>query len=154
MNTKTKILLRIVETWDIQEKPEYRGFRCANCQKYIHKAYYYWLDGGGYLTPIHFCKKCQKKLESFQIKIIKPRLPVNRKTFGLNFGEKIFKICKNISKKWNTKAKPTYKIFTCDKCGRNMYRAYHVWLNIDSRLIEVHFCKKCGDKLEINKFKG
>lgn len=152
MDTKTKTLLRIVETWKLQEKPEYRGFRCANCQKYMHKAYYYWLKGGGFLTPVHFCKKCQKKFESLKIKIMKPSLTVNRKTFGLDFEKKITKICKDIIKKWDTKAKPIYKIFTCDNCKKNMYKAYHTWLNIDNCLAEVHFCKNCGDKLKLNKF--
>jgi len=32
MDAKTKTLLRIVKTWNIKEKPEYRGFRCASCQ--------------------------------------------------------------------------------------------------------------------------
>jgi type II secretory ATPase GspE/PulE/Tfp pilus assembly ATPase PilB-like protein len=28
-------LLRIVQSWNINKGPEYRGFRCANCQRYI-----------------------------------------------------------------------------------------------------------------------
>ena len=154
MKAKTKTLLRIVETWKLSEKPEYRGFRCANCQRYMHKAYYYWLNDGGYLTPVHFCKKCQKKFELSKIQITKPRLSVNRKTFGLDFGKDFIERCKNLIKKWNTKAKPTYKIFTCDNCGKNMYKAYHCWLNINGLLIEIHFCEKCGNKLGLNKFRG
>jgi len=68
MDAKAKILLRIVKTWDIQEKPEYREFRCANCQRYIFKAWHYYLDEGGYKTPVHFCKKCGDKLGLNKIK--------------------------------------------------------------------------------------
>jgi len=154
MDKKTKTLLKIVETWDINEKPEYRGFRCANCQKYMLKAYYYWLDGGRYKTPVHFCQNCQKEFESRKIQITKPRLLVNRKTFGLDFGKDFVQMCEKIVKKWNTKAKPKYKIFICDKCGKNMYKAYHTWLNLNGLLVEVHFCEKCGNKLGLNKFRG
>jgi len=126
MDTKTKTLLKIVETWSLSQKPEYRGFRCANCQKYIHKGYYYWLDGGDYKTPVHFCKKCQRKFESGKIKITKPTIPVNRQTFGLNFPENFIHLFKNLIQNWDTKAKPIYKIFTCDNCGKNMYKTYHV----------------------------
>lgn len=58
-----KILLQIVKKWKISKKPEYRGFRCANCQKYIHKAWHYWLNEGGYKIPVHFCNKCKAKLK-------------------------------------------------------------------------------------------
>ena len=92
MNAKTKTLLKIVETWKLNEKPEYRGFRCANCQKYMHKAYYYWLDTKGYKTPVHFCRQCQKLFESFHIRITKLSHPINRKTFGLKFEQKFIYI--------------------------------------------------------------
>jgi RNase P subunit RPR2 len=153
MDAKTKTLLRIVKTWNIKEKPEYRGFRCALCQKYIHKAYYYWLDSSEYLTPVHFCKDCRKKFETGKIQVTKPCLSVNRKTFGLDFEKNFIQKCKNLIKKWNIKSKPIYKTFTCDNCGKNMHKAYHTWLNIDGRLVELHFCKKCGNKLGLNKFK-
>jgi transcription elongation factor Elf1 len=147
MDNKTKILLKIVKTWNLSEKPEYRGFRCAYCQKYLHKAFYYWLDGAGYKTPVHFCKKCQKDFESGKIRITKKALPINRKIFGLKFDENFIQICKNIIKNWNTKAKPVYKIFTCDYCGKNMYNSYQTWLNIDVSLVEMHICKNCWNKL-------
>jgi HAD superfamily hydrolase (TIGR01549 family) len=52
----------MVKTWDINPNPEYRGFRCAKCQKYIKKAWHCYLKAGGYRTPVHFCNACQKKL--------------------------------------------------------------------------------------------
>jgi len=152
MDIKTKTLLRIVKTWNLSEKPEYRGFKCANCQRYLHKAYYYWINRNGYKTPIHFCKKCQKEFESGKIQITKPCLPINRKFFGLKFDQGFIKMCKEIIKKWNTKAKPVYKNFTCDYCRKNIYKAYHTWLNLNGILCEVHFCQNCAFKLKLNRF--
>jgi len=40
---KQHALLRIVQTWNLNPKPEYRGFRCANCQRYIHRSWHHWL---------------------------------------------------------------------------------------------------------------
>ena len=57
------LLLQTVWTWKINEKPEYRGFRCANCQRYIYKAWHHWLKTGGYKTPIHFCNECEANLK-------------------------------------------------------------------------------------------
>ncbi len=57
-----KALLKIVRTWIIKLTPEYRGFRCADCQKYIHKAWHHFLNYGGFKTPVHFCNKCQRKI--------------------------------------------------------------------------------------------
>lgn len=42
-------------------RPEYRGFRCADCQRYLHKAWHYYLNYNGFKTPVHFCNICQKK---------------------------------------------------------------------------------------------
>lgn len=56
-----KILLKIVQSWKINPRPEYRGFRCADCQRYLHKAWHNFLDYGGFKTQIHFCKGCWKK---------------------------------------------------------------------------------------------
>lgn len=55
------LLLEIVKSWQIPQLPEYRGFRCANCQRYIFKAWHYLLNKNEYLTPVHFCKNCQRK---------------------------------------------------------------------------------------------
>lgn len=68
-----KILLRIVKNWKISLTPEYRGFRCADCQKYISSAWHHWLKQGGYRTPVHFCNTCEDKFKSLKIKgIYKP----------------------------------------------------------------------------------
>ncbi|MCL5784224.1 MAG: hypothetical protein M1142_02620 [Patescibacteria group bacterium] len=59
-----KTLLKIVKTWNIKMQPEYRGFRCADCQRYLHKAWHHYLNYGGFKTPVHFCNNCQKKFGS------------------------------------------------------------------------------------------
>ena len=152
MNTKTKILLRIVETWKINERPEYRGFRCANCQKYMHKAWYHWLDFGGYKTPIHFCNNCEQDFKLSKIQISKPQIKVDKAKFNPKLPEKIKTKIIKIADSWNTAAKPVYKMFICDDCGKNMVKAYHVWANLKGILVETHFCKDCGEKLGLNKF--
>lgn len=57
-----KILLETVKSWHIKRKPEYRGFRYAHCQKYMHKAWHIWFEDGGYKCEIHLCKNCYQKL--------------------------------------------------------------------------------------------
>ena len=56
-------LLKIVKKWKINRKPEYRGFRCGGCQKYLHKAWHHWLKKGGYKTLVHFCNSCERKFK-------------------------------------------------------------------------------------------
>jgi hypothetical protein len=121
---RQKSLLRIVKTWKISRKPEYRGFRCANCQKYIHKAWHCWLKEGGYQTPVHFCNNCEVNL--------KLKIKGTYKTFT------------PLDSKHLTG-------FTCDNCGKKMYKAWHVWTKKDGILSEAHFCKKCGKKLGFGK---
>jgi len=144
-----RILLQIVQTWNLNPNPEYRGFRCANCQKYMRKAWYHWLTEGGYKTPVHFCNDCEEKFKSNKIKINKPKIVINRSRFKLS-GEKKDELMR-LPKKWNTKVRPIYKMFTCDSCNRDMYRAYHIWLTEKGNLIEVHLCKKCGEKMGFSK---
>lgn len=146
-----KILLEIVKTWNLSEKPEYRSFRCANCQKYINKAWYHWLTSGNYITPVHFCDKCEKDFLYSKIIINKPEINIDRNKFGLKFSEEINKKIRKIVKNWNTN-QHEYKAFTCDDCEKEMIKAYHVWFNMDKTLVEVHFCKECGDKLKIDKY--
>jgi len=145
-----KTLLQIVKTWNINPGPEYRGFRCANCQKTIRKAWYHWLATVGYKTPVHFCNECEKKFKLNKIKVKKPILKVNKSKF-IQFPENINLKLQKAVRKWNTKSKPIYKIFTCDNCGKKMFKAYHIWFNSKGTLIEVHFCRQCGDKIGILK---
>jgi len=139
-----EVLLRIVRTWKPSERPEYRGFRCANCQRRIHKAWHHWLDASGYKTPVHFCDSCERKFRSSKIEITKPEIKVNRKTFGMKFPPNIERKLREAAARWNTKAKPKYKTFECDACGQKMHKAWHVWFNDSGKLVEVHFCKEDG----------
>lgn len=144
MNSQ-KTLLKIVKTWNINPKPEYRGFRCANCQKVIREAWYHWLVMNGYKTPVHFCNRCENKFRLNKIKIEKPVIKVNKSKF-MDFPENIKSKLQKAVHNWNIKSKPIYKIFTCDSCGKNMFKAYHIWFILKGTLIEVHFCRQCGEK--------
>jgi len=104
-----KILLQIVKKWKISKKPEYRGFRCANCQKYMHKAWHYWLNEGGYKIPVHFCNKCKVKLK-FKNK-------VDYKTFTCdNCGKKMHKAWHV----WTKKDGVLSEAHFCKKCGKKL----------------------------------
>jgi len=143
---KQDFLLRIVKTWNLNPKPEYRGFRCADCQKYMKKAWHYWLNKGGYKSPVHFCSKCNKDFELDRLEVKKPTLKVNKSKF-LKFPRNISLKLKEIVDKWNIKTRPAYKVFACDNCAENMHKAYHVWAVQEKILTETHFCKQCGDKI-------
>jgi len=141
-----KVLLRIVQTWNLSPKAEYRGFRCANCQNYMKKARYHYLVTGGYKTPVHFCNKCEDKFKSNSIEIKKPIIKVKKSGFISKFQKDIKKKLEKISGNWTGKTKPIFKIFTCDDCGINIYKANHMWVVLKGILIELHFCKKCYPK--------
>ena len=59
---REKEILRIVRLWRIKRTPEYRGFRCAKCQRVMRKAWHVWLRDGGFKVEVHFCKRCYAKL--------------------------------------------------------------------------------------------
>jgi len=141
-----KVLLRIVQTWDLSPNPEYRGFRCANCQKSIRKAWYHWLVGGGYKIPVHFCSKCEKTFILNKIKINKPIIKVEKEKF-LEFSGKIQAFLGKIVDGWSIKTKPIYKIFTCDYCSKNLYRAFHIWNTKKGIFVETHLCRQCKDRI-------
>ena len=104
------VLLQIVRTWKISRKPEYRGFRCANCQKYIHKSWHRWLRTGSFKTPVHFCNDCEKKIKLLRIKGI-------YKTFTCDkCGQKMRKSWHVWTKKDNVLAEDHF----CKKCGEKL----------------------------------
>ena len=109
-NLEQKTLLRIVRSWKINKKPEYRGFRCANCQKYIYKSWHYWLKRGGYQTPVHFCNKCQVQLRALKNKAV-------YKTFACdNCGKKMSKAYHV----WNKKNEVLSESHFCKNCGSKL----------------------------------
>ncbi|GEM_PF-2000026 len=141
-----EILLKIVKSWNIREKPEYRSFRCALCQKYIKKAFYYWLNSKEYFTPVHFCKFCQKLIKKEAIKIKKKNF-LRKKEYFLNENFFSFNLEK-ILKKLNGKKQSFYQNFSCDFCQKKLFKAYHCWIVKKNKLIELHFCKKCYLKMK------
>ena len=135
-------LLKIVQTWNISPKPEYRGFRCANCQKYMHKAWYHWLKSGGFVGPVHFCNQCERGFNKDNIKIINPQVKIDRSKF-LNYPVRVKELLIKTAGSFPVKDSPVYKIFTCDKCHKNHFKMFHVWDKQGKDLVEAHFCKKC-----------
>lgn len=133
-----EFLLKIVQTWHIKNKPAFRGFKCGNCGKILHKAWHNWLNSGGFKTPVHLCNKCQYGLE-----IKSPRVKIDRIKIKI-WSRVDIKLIKKIITNWRIDYKPIYKRFVCDLCGKNIYRAYHLWFNLDSILSEIHFCRKCA----------
>ncbi len=161
-----EILLSIVETWNPSQTPEYRGFKCANCQKFKNEAWYHWVNTGGYRLPIHMCNDtCEPAFRAGQIKIDDSRRNiVDRNKFGLPYPEKAVERFKEIVSSWPEYEDPQLKEFTCDNCskvltleelpdGSLQRQGYHVWWKMpdNKTLAEFHFHKNCGDNLEINK---
>lgn len=155
-----KKLLKIVQTWNLNETPEFRGFRCANCQEYKNEAWYHWLDFGGYKLPVHMCdEKCEKQFKSGRI-IINPakKIEVDRDSFGIKFRPKTINRFREIVDSWRQK-EPELKPFSCDECGNKLEidtndgkrKGFHVWWKIpnDKTLTELHFHKHCGNRLGI-----
>lgn len=165
-----EILLEIVETWRPSETPEYRGFRCANCQQYKNQAWYHWVNTGGYRLPIHMCDdKCEPAFQSGNILIDQSkRAQVDRKTFGnsYKYSEKAVQKFRQIVSTWPKYQKPELKAYTCDNCSLEleidpkdgMRKGYHVWWKMDppdgeasdgQTLAELHFHKECTIPLGI-----
>ena len=144
---KQDALLRIVQTWNLNPKPEYRGFRCAHCQRYIRRSWHHWLHSKGYKTPVHLCQDCEKKSRKGNLKVVARERSVVKSRFSLNLSEKVTQDLRGIVRSWRSLDKVIHKSFTCDKCKASVYKAYHVWTYIDKDLVETHFCKHCKDQL-------
>lgn len=158
-----QILLQIVETWRPSEWPEYRGFRCANCQEYKNQAWYHWVHAGGYRLPIHMCDdKCEPDFRSGHIQIDESKIAqVDRVTFGLGYqySDEAKKRFGEIVTSWPKEKEPELKAYSCDECSNDleidqndgMRKGYHVWWKMDDgkTLAELHFDRDCGHKLGI-----
>lgn len=158
-----RVLLSIVETWRLSEKPEYRGFRCANCQQYKNEAWYHWVNTGGYRLPIHMCDDtCEKAFRSHSIIIDESkRLQVNREDFGQTYSytpEAIQKF-RQIVGTWPEYKEPVLQAYTCDLCNLELTidaadgqrKGYHVWWKMDDgkTLAELHSHRECAASLGI-----
>src|SRR3989304_4142948 len=149
MEVYQKFLLRIVRTWDLKSEPEHRGFRCANCQEYMKKAWHHWLNIGGYKTPVHFCRKCEADFLSFRIKVKNPEREVAKGNFKYNLPNIIKEKLQRIADRWDVGGAPIYKVFVCDNCQRKMDKAWHIWFFTRKILVEAHLCKECGKELGV-----
>lgn len=158
-----KLLLQIVEKWDLNEIPEYRGFRCANCQEYKNEAWYHWLNNEEFRLPIHLCNDtCEPTFKDGTININQAKLHhIDRATFGNKhaYSENVVKRFQQIVNNWPDYKEPELKAFTCDECGKDLdidpqdgaRKGYHVWWKIPDgkTLAELHLHKDCGNKLDI-----
>jgi len=158
-----RLLLQIVQTWRLTEKPEYRGFRCASCQQYRNEAWCHWLNSGGYKLPVHMCNDtCEPAFQDSSIQIdLKKRLTVDRKAFGnlYIYSPDTIKRFGEIVKSWPVHKKSEFKAFTCDECNKvldvdnedGLRKGYHVWWKMDDgkTLAELHYHKQCAARLGI-----
>ena len=159
-----EVLLKIVETWRPSEKPEYRGFRCANCQEYKNEAWYHWVNAGGYRLPIHMCNDmCEPQFQAGTIRIDESKQArVDREQFGNGhqYTEQAEKRFREIVESWPEYKAPELKAYVCDDCGKELdmetlpdgstqRQGYHAWWKMDDgqTLAELHFHKDCGRQL-------
>lgn len=157
-----ELLLKIVETWRLKEVPEYRGFRCANCQGYKNKAWYHWLNCGGYKIPVHMCvDKCEPEFRKGLIEVDETkRQIVDRNMFGnsYKFSDTAQKKFIQIVNLWPVDKEVELKNFVCDVCGQELEtdtdgqrKGVHTWWKMPDNitLAELHFHKSCAVDLGI-----
>lgn len=159
-----EILLQVVETWRLSEVPEYRGFKCANCQQFKDQAWYHWVNTGGYKLPIHMCNDtCEPAFIAGNLQIDQgKRAQIDRVAFGSthSYPEKAVERFRQITSAWPEYKEPELKAFTCDACERDLTietlsdnskqrQGYHVWWKMDDgfTLAELHFHRDCGHRL-------
>ncbi|MEW6008524.1 MAG: hypothetical protein AB1629_02700 [Candidatus Omnitrophota bacterium] len=149
-------LLKIAKTWHIKRTPKYRAFKCANCRRFLHRAWHHWLHSGGFRTPIHLCQKCHNNLDiTYPALNLYPVRELHKKHRNFSNGVKLKKIKFSFKKEvrkflikiisgWDIAESPLYKQFTCDYCKRIIYKTYHIFFKANSKISEVHLCKYCN----------
>jgi hypothetical protein len=149
------LLLKIVKTWSINRDPEYRGFRCANCQQYQNKMWHHYLNSENFILPVHLCEKCEQDFQSGNILINssnKPLIDVTNFLEGYQLDENTRQEFRGIVEGWSLNSAPELKEFTCDKCKEKLEvdlidgqrKGYHVWFRLNNEtLAELHFHKEC-----------
>lgn len=162
---KQELLLKIVETWNPSQTPEYRGFRCGNCMDYKNEAWYHWLNAEGYRLAIHLCDdKCELAFQNGTLKIEGKEAKFDRTTFGsqYEYSDAAKKRFREIVASWPEYEGPKLKAFVCDDCGQDLTmekfpdgkkqrQGYHVWWKMpDQTLTELHFHRDCANKLDIH----
>jgi hypothetical protein len=149
MDEGQSILLKIVESWDISATPEYRGFRCAVCQRPIFKAWHHWLTHGGYATPVHLCRRCEPSLSPRKILPPKPNASSSQAAIA-RCSDEITGVLIRLLKASESCKFPEYRSLTCDRCGRIVRKAYHLWCEREGTKSELHMCKYCGNVLGLS----
>ena len=167
LQDEQKILLEIVETWRLNEFPEYRGFRCATCQQYKNEAWYHWIntgdENGNFRLSIHMCSDiCEPALQNETIQVdSSKRKKVDRESFGNvhQFTDEAKKRFGEIVASWPDYKAPELKAFSCDECNNPLEinqadkerKGYHVWWKMPDgkTLTELHFHRDCGHNLGI-----
>lgn len=138
------MLYRIVRTWHLSEKPVFRNFRCAYCKTPLTKAWHHWLLTGGYVTAVRLCDICETKFEDTRMAIEKPVNDFDRSKFQ-NYSDEVQQHLRKAVSRWNVDTTPVFKGYSCDECGGDIEEAWHIWYLMDRNLVEVHFCKSCGE---------
>ena len=143
-----KLLLEIVERWNPNPDPEYREFRCANCQQYNLEdgAWHHLLNSGDFLNPVHFCDGCEAKFKNSSLEITGPKTEVDIRNFS-----QIPENLRQIVSLWPKDSKVVKKQIECDNCGSLLQEGYHTWFNMNGTLIEMHFDKDCGKQLVLRR---
>lgn len=156
-----KTLLEIVTRWAPKEKPEYRGFRCANCQVYFTgDAWHHFVQTGDFLCPVHFCDGCEGLFKNSALEFKQSAVNVDHLTFGSTYSytpeaiEEFNKIIKQLPEEYlEVKKKP----FECDLCKMSLEKSstgqqegWHAWWNNNGTLVELHFCRECGKVLGLS----
>ena len=150
---KQQSLLAIVQSWNITTIPEYRGFRCGLCQRYINEAWHHMLTTGGYLVPDHLCEGCEGAFNSRTVSFDQKSVPEKR--LSHSYPAQAEARFKEIISTWPVHDTPVYKPFTCDDCSKNldidetdgMRKGFHVWWKMEGEiLVELHFHRHCADR--------
>ncbi len=166
-------LLAIVRGWHPSATPEYRGFRCAACQRQINAAWYHWLQSAEYFLPVHLCDERCEAL--FRAGTLLPA-PADKNVGGtlptpehqpLNnadlYSAAATQRFREIVTGWRAvPTTPVLRAFTCDACGGELRvepgpdgspqrQGYHVWWEMEPEhtRVELHFHRECGHALGI-----
>ena len=147
------LLLKIIGTWVINEIPEYRAFKCANCQNYINKARYHWINSNGFRLPLHLCQQCELKLQQNKV-VVKENNTIQNFNNSYQLSDVVRKHFEEIIDKWPVSNTPELKEFTCDECLKtlnvdkddNQRKGYHIWYKMEdgNTLAELHFHRHCS----------
>jgi hypothetical protein len=166
-------LLAIVRGWNPSAIPEYRGFRCAACQRQINAAWYHWLHSTEYFLPVHLCdERCEALFRAGTLlptpaggdaSATRPApksQPLNNADLYSAAATRRFR---EIVTLWRAApTTPVLRAFTCDACGGELLmdagpdgtpqrQGYHVWWEMEPEhtRVELHFHRDCAHALGI-----